>query len=116
MNQLIKVSAIIYGVLFFLINSFISVSVYLDNGVPPFTGFALLIPLITLAGVIKKWFLPLPVIMAGVCALIYALKDAHVFASLQYVTLGSYIIFGPMLLIHAYALVRRLKQSANKKT
>jgi len=56
------------------------------------------------------------VIVAGVCALIYALKDAHVFASLEYVMVGFYLIFGPMLLIHAYALVIRLNQSANKKT
>jgi len=116
MNKLIQVSAILYGVLFLLINSFISISVYLDNGNPPFSGVALLIPLITLVGIIKNWFLPLPVIVAGVCALIYALKDAHVFASLEYVMVGFYLIFGPMLLIHAYALVIRLNQSANKKT
>ena len=88
----------------------------MDNGVPPFSGIALIIPLITLIGVVKNWFLPLPIIVVGVCALVYALKDAHVFVSIQYVTLGFYLIFGPMLVIHIFALAKRFKQRANYKT
>ena len=116
MSKLTKVTIGIYGVLFFLINALVNVSVYIDNGVPLFSDIANLITLITLVGVIKNWSLPLPLIFIGILAMVYALKDAHVFASLEYVTLGFYLIFGPMLLIHIYALVKRIKHGAQYQT